>query len=80
MRYVTVQMIADHVGRDYETVRRRIKELNLKGVERFGGSIGIRIPERIANDVIRRIWLKPALPAEELSTGQPVSPRTESVS
>jgi hypothetical protein len=56
VRYVTIKMIAEHVGLGYEAVRLAIHRRNLKGVESFGGRTGMRIPERVVNAFIRKEW------------------------
>jgi hypothetical protein len=55
VRYVTVKMIAEHTGLAIKSVRAAIKRRNVK-VEKFGGKTGIRVPERVANDFIRKEW------------------------
>ena len=55
MRYVTVAMIAAHVGLSIFGVRYAMKQAGIKG-EKFPGVRGIRIPLNIANKFICKHW------------------------
>jgi hypothetical protein len=55
MKFVTIKMISEHVGRTKQAVGKALRMAGVKP-EKMAGVKGLRLPLKQANDFIARQW------------------------